>query len=111
MNQEQVMGLIRQALPLAGGIATTLGYASPELVGQLSAKVLDASGLILIIGSGVWSMMSKTKAAIVERAIALPEVQRIETSATAEGKKLAQSVPHPDVVSLVKLAAGKTAKR
>lgn len=100
MNQEQVMGLIRQVLPIVGTLATAAGLGSPEQIGDLTEKVLAAAGPVLVLGSMAWSMKSKTDKAIVQRAIALPEVKRIETSPTPEGVKLAESVPDDNVVSV-----------
>lgn len=99
MNQEQVMGLIRQALPWAGGYLVTKGYFTAEQMNDLSGQVLVAAGAVMTLGSAAWSFRSKTDSAIVAKAIALPEVKRIETCATPEGVRLAESVPDPNVTA------------
>jgi hypothetical protein len=69
-----------------------------------------AGPLITIVGL-VWSYFDKTDAAIVAKAIALPEVSRIECSDTPEGVALAESVPHKDVMAQVVTVTGQPARR
>jgi hypothetical protein len=58
MNQDQIMGLLRQFLPIIGGIAVTLGWISPEAVASLTAKILAISGPVVVIVGLVWSWIA-----------------------------------------------------
>jgi hypothetical protein len=72
-----------------------LGYLTQEQVSDFTAAVLAVLGPVMTVVSMAWSFYSKTDEAIVSRAIALPNVERIETKPTPEGRKLAESVPDP----------------
>lgn len=99
MNYEQVTGLIRQILPVVGGVAIAFGWLTKDQVGTLVTNVAAAAGPLMIIGSTIWSLVNKTDKAIVAAANALPQVQGVVTKPTEEGRELAASVPSSTVVS------------
>lgn len=55
MNADQIMGLLRQFLPIVGGIAVALGWISPDAVAAYTAKILSVAGPITILIGIVWS--------------------------------------------------------
>jgi hypothetical protein len=99
MNKEQLIGLLRHLLPFIGGIATARGYIAQESWAIFSEQLLQLAGPLITIAGLVWSYLDKTDKAIVEKAIAIPEVSRIECMPTVEGRELAESVPNEDVVA------------
>lgn len=98
MNREQIVGLLRHLLPFIGGMAIGAGWVSEESWGVISEEMLKMAGPVLTLLGLVWSYFDKTDKAIVSKAIAVPEVEKIECSHTKEGAALAASVPHKDVV-------------
>jgi hypothetical protein len=100
MNKEQVIGLLRHLLPFIGGIATARGYIAQESWTVFSEQLLQMAGPVITIAGLVWSYFDKTDSAIVAKAIALPDVAKIECCDTEEGIELATSVPHKDVVAV-----------
>ena len=48
MNQEQILGIIRHALTLAGGVLLSVGIGDPE-------SMLEVTGGIVILVGLVWS--------------------------------------------------------
>jgi hypothetical protein len=101
MNREQVIGLLRHLLPFIGGMATARGWITQEGWAVFSEELLQLAGPAFTIAGLIWSYFDKTDAAIVAKAIALPEVAKIECCDTKEGVDLAMSVPHRDVVAEV----------
>jgi len=93
MNQEQVLGLLRQILPVFGGIAVTLGWLTSDQVAAGTATALQIAGPLMIVGSTIWSLFSKTKASLVSTVAAMPEVQGIKLEATVAGRALADATP------------------
>jgi hypothetical protein len=80
-------------------MATARGWITQEGWTILSEQLLQIAGPAITIAGLVWSYFDKTDAAIVAKAIALPEVAKIECCDTPEGVALAESVPHEDVVA------------
>lgn len=58
MTQDQIMGLLRQLLPVLGGIAVALGWISPETVASLTAKILAIAGPLAVLAGVVWSWVA-----------------------------------------------------
>lgn len=98
MNKEQILGFIRQALPLLGMFLITRGHVTEEQFSELSENLLQAAGAAITLGSIIWSYLDKTDKNIVAKAIDLPDVAKIECHATKGGAELANSIPHEDVV-------------
>jgi hypothetical protein len=97
MNKEQLIGLLRHLLPFIGGMATARGWITKEGWTVFSEELLQMAGPVFTIAGLVWSYFDKTDAAIVAKAIALPDVAKVECCDTEEGVALAVSVPHQDV--------------
>lgn len=99
MNAEQIIGIIRQFLPFAGGVATILGWNNKGQFDALTAGFLQTIGPVMTFGSLVWSLISKTDANIVSTAAKLPAVATITLHNNAEGLALApNSVTPPNVI-------------
>lgn len=58
MNQDQIMGLLRQFLPIVGGIATSLGWIAPDKVASLTALILSIAGPLVMLGGIVWAFIA-----------------------------------------------------
>ena len=64
MNQDQIMGLLRQVLPIIGGIATALGWLSPDKVASLTATILAIAGPAAMLVGVVWSLIANKQTSI-----------------------------------------------
>ena len=98
MSQEQILGQLRQILPVVGTILVSLGVMKPETVGNLTSTILVIAGPIMIIVSAVWSLIDKTKTSMVAKVDAMAKdptspVLGVIMAPTAEGKDLAASIP------------------
>lgn len=93
MSTEQIMGLIRQILPVLGGIAVSLGWLTSGQVGDLTATVLQIAGPGLIIISTIWSLLNKTQANLVATVASMPEVKKVELQPTVAGVTLERQTP------------------
>lgn len=91
MNQEQVMGLVRQFLLIAGTLAATLGWATPEKVASWTATILSLVGPIFMVTSVVWSAVNKTQANLITAAAkqtdpnGVPIVKAVTINPLAQG--------------------------
>jgi len=77
MTTDQIMGLIRQVLPVIGGIAVALGWFTPDQVATLTQKVLAIAGPGLVFAGVIWSLFANSKAAILTSAGNMPEVKAV----------------------------------
>lgn len=93
MTQDQFMGIVRQVLPIIGGLLTALGWLSPETVAQLSGVVAQGAGAVFVLVGLVWAYKANSKSSIIASATQMPEVN---------SAKLATAVNDPD---LKKIAA------
>lgn len=93
MSNEQLIGLLRQILPVFGGIAVTLGWFTSDQVVAGTSTILQIIGPVMIVGSSIWSLVSKTKANLVSAVSAMPEVQSIKLQPTVAGAALAKDTP------------------
>jgi hypothetical protein len=100
MNPEQVVGIIRQFLPFAAGIATILGWNKAGEFDALGAAVVSAIGPVMGLASLVWSLVSKTNANIVTSAAKVPGVANIQLQQNEAGLALAPNSVTPPNVSL-----------
>lgn len=99
MSQEQILGLVRQILPVLGGVAVSFGWLTTNQVSDVTATLLQIAGPIMIVGSAIWSAINKTKANLVSTVAALPEVKTIELKPTVAGTALADpAVTPPNVI-------------
>lgn len=97
MNTEQIIGLIRQFLPFASGIAAALGWTWFDGVAAAILQVIGPLGALISL---VWSLVSKTNANIVTSAAKVPGVATITLQPNAAGAALAPNSVTPPNVTL-----------
>ncbi len=90
MNQEQYLGLFRDFLKLLGGALVTNGIVT-------TADWTTWTGVLIAAAPIGWSVYEKTKARMIARVDAMPEVAGVVTKSTPEGKALAAENPSPTV--------------
>lgn len=102
MNTEHVKSGVRWVIATFGaafaGWAAAKGWMTTEQI----MSILTGETFIGIVVAGVslaWSMFTHTKANTVAVVAAMPEVARVVTNATPEGKALAKAVPNPTVIA------------
>lgn len=105
MSSEQVLVLVRQALPALGGIAITFGWLTKDQVSELTASMLGLSGPSMIFGSALWGLYVRRKAGILASAAAIPEVKAITLDPTAP-ETLALNGSTPDKVKIEETTKG-----
>jgi hypothetical protein len=103
MTREQIEGLIRQLMPVIGGIFMALGFITADKWSTVMTVTFELMGPVLIIASTVWSVMSKTRTAILISAAGLMDntgpqpvglVKKIELNPKAlEAAPLAAATP------------------
>lgn len=103
MNQEQMLGLLRDFLKLLGGGLVTNGIVS-------TPNWTTWSGFIIMLAPIGWSLYEKTKTRMIAKVDALPEVAAVITRDTKDGRELANAVPSPTVVPAGTVAAATVAK-
>lgn len=84
MNQEQFLSIVRSLLQVAGTFTTTYGLFSDQ---QWTA----VAGGIVMIAPVAWGIYVHTKNNAVAVVAAMPEVKKIETTATVDGAALAKA--------------------
>ena len=75
-NQDQVLGLLRNIIMLAGGIAIGRGWLTSEQVTLLGGVVGAAVPL-------VWTIFAHTDSAKIAAVTAIPEVKQVVVAANA----------------------------
>jgi len=91
MNQEQIMGLVRQVLLIGGTLATTLGWATPDKIAGWTATILSLVGPVFMVASVLWSTINKTQANLITTAAiqtdsnGVPLVKKVEINPLAQG--------------------------
>jgi len=93
LNTDQIMGQIRHILSGLGAVAVTLGIMSAGAVEAWTQVIVSIVGAALLLGGLIWSLFAHTNASTVAAAAAIPEVQKIETVNSPEGRALKASVP------------------
>lgn len=98
MSQEQILGLLRQILPVIGTVVTTLGITTPDKFGAISATILIIAGPIMIIISAIWSLITNTRSSMIAKIDTMAKdpaspVAGIIMSNTKEGKEIANNLP------------------
>lgn len=107
MNQAQFMATLRHLLTLACGYFVGRGWVSEN-------TAMFVVSLVLAAGPMLWTILETTKANLIKRVDALPEVGGggggVIMANTTEGKALAMSIPSPTVVPAGTPAAAAVAK-
>lgn len=98
MSQDQLMGLLRQLLPLIGGLFVGLGWISPTFLSHATEIILQVAGPLSIIVGVIWSAIANSKASILTSAAKMPEVKSIVVADTPTGNDLADATARPEVV-------------
>lgn len=80
MTQDQVMGLLRQLLPVIGTILTAFGWTDAAGWANWTNMIMAAAGPAMILGSAVWTVIANTKAAKIKAVAAMKE-----TSVASDG--------------------------
>ena len=93
MNTEQWMGLVRQLLPVLGGIAVSFGWLTKDQVAGVTATILQISGPAMILASTIWSVWTNTKASLATKVAAMPEVKEVVLHPTEAARDIAQATP------------------
>lgn len=118
MSQEQIMGLLRQILPVLGTLLVSLGVVKQGTWDSFFTLILTIAGPLMIVASAVWSTVDKTQAALVAKVDALAKepaspVLGVVMANNIEGRELAESLPGKttvvagsnEAVNLVRTAA------
>ena len=64
MTQDQLMGLLRQVLPILGTLATAFGWLTPDKVASLTANILAIAGPLVTLARMVWAWIATSKTSI-----------------------------------------------
>lgn len=81
MTQDQLMGLVRQALPMIGSSLVLLGVSATTAQAYVNLA-MTISGPIIIVASAVWAFVANSRTSIM----------------TAAAKPVAPGVPPPQIV-------------
>jgi hypothetical protein len=81
MTQDQLMGLIRQLIPVIGGLLVSIGFLSPETVAKLTGLWAQIGGGLVVVIGGIWAYVANSKASIIKSATAMPEVDSTKLQA------------------------------
>ena len=73
MTSDQFMGLVRQAIPLIGGIAVAMGWLTTGQVARTTEIVLQIGGPLFVLWGIIWSYVANSKESIVQSVAAMPE--------------------------------------
>lgn len=98
MSNEQLLGLLRQILPIVGAVAVSLGWMKPDEVGGFIATALSVAGALLIIVSAIWTLVTNARNALIKKADVIAKEQDSPLKAlvmtnTREGREMAESLP------------------
>ena len=88
MNQDQLLGLLRNVLALGGGFALGHGYLSGEqvtLIGGIATAVVPV----------VWSYIANTDRAKLAAVAALPDVKKIVTTSMPVNSAVKDALTDP----------------
>ena len=94
-NQEQWMALLRAVLVIVGTYLTSKGITTDANWQMLVGAAITLTPI-------VWGMITNTKAAMVKKAAALDEVNKVEMKPTKDGIELAHKAgSSPDAIVTV----------
>lgn len=94
MTGDQWMALLRQVLPLIGGLAIGLGWLTADQVGKITQVVLQVAGPFMALAGVVWALIANNKSSILTSAANMPEVRKIILEPSApDTPALNQSTP------------------
>lgn len=75
MTQDQVMGLLRQILPIVGTLLAALGFSkiAAGIAGNMDI-IIAIAGAVFNVASLVWALIANSKTSIVKSVSAMGEV-------------------------------------
>jgi hypothetical protein len=94
LNQQQVLGLARTLLTMAGTALVAKGVISQAELSPDVDIIVTAIGAVSAAGSVAWNLWSKTHKNTIAAAASLPKVQTIVTT----DQKTADNVPNDKVI-------------
>jgi hypothetical protein len=84
---------IRQLLLVTGSALGTYfahkGLLSQDQVTLLGTVLPAAVGALMVLGGSIWTVISRKQANMVAAVAQMPEVNKVETTSTVDGKNLA----------------------
>lgn len=98
MSQEQLLGLLRQVLPIVGTLLVSLGFMKPETFSAWTATIMTIAGPLMIIWSAVWSLIDKTRDSMIAKADVIAKdptspLKALVMTNTVEGREITNSTP------------------
>jgi hypothetical protein len=73
MNQDQIMGLLRQVLPIAGTLLTVFGVKSAT-ANAIVDMIMTVAGPAALIWSAIWAFIANSRASVMASAAKPVEV-------------------------------------
>jgi hypothetical protein len=73
---DQLMGLVRQVLPVIGGILVALGWLPETFIAAIKANmesILAAISALWVAGGAIWAAWANSKTSIVQSVAQMPE--------------------------------------
>ncbi len=75
LNQDQVMGQLRQILPAIGWVLILTGKITPEHWGEFMSVVPPAIGGLMVLGSAGWALIANTRNSLMKSIAKMPETE------------------------------------
>ena len=85
MNQDQLLGILRNALAIGGGYAIGHGYLSADTATLIGGSIVSVAPL-------VWTYFAHTDSAKIAAVTALPDVKKIITVAVPKNPDVAAAI-------------------
>lgn len=97
MTQDQMMGLLRQVLPILGTILAALGFGKIAVgIATYTDTIMAIAGSVFNVASIIWALVANSKTSIIKSTSAMPEV---------DSSKLAAAINDPNLKAAAKDAA------
>jgi len=96
MTTDQIMGVLRQILPILGGLATGLGWLTVDQVTGYTQIILQIAGPAVSLVGIIWSLKANSKTSILTAVSNMPE---LAAPVKLTDAALAASVPNGMVVA------------
>ncbi|HUP80487.1 MAG TPA: hypothetical protein VM260_18205 [Pirellula sp.] len=93
MTADQIMGLLRQVLPVLGALAVSFGWIAPDKVAPITANILAVAGPAMMLGGTIWAILANSKTSIIKSATKMDEV---------DSNKLAAAITDPQLKAVAK---------
>ena len=96
LSKDQWFGLLRQVVPILGGMLVALGWVPESVIISIKANmetILAGVSSIIVAASAVWAAIANSKKSIIASATQMPEV---------DSQKLAQAIEDPQLKAVAK---------